>query len=758
MSQTQLASMFIGANRFTSSTGGADRLTGIKSSIGNIIHFTDGKNDNILSIATAKDITGNPIHHKSLKDNVETFDFELIGERNHDEHIVKGNRVIMPGEHAQQLVEFTIDEVIDERERGKGFEVFTYASYLDLSKGDAIEPFSFTGTAQQHLGRALQNTEHEVGVVESDRTITISFENWTNPYEYIKRIAREFDLEVDFEIMHNGLKVTNRVVNLVDQVGAWRGREVTFGKDLQSIRRKESGDIYTALIGLGPEREDGTRLQVLVEDFEALERWGRPEHDPQHLIGVYEPQSEREDMTLSQLRQYTQTELNKRSNSVVSYEINFLDLEHILGHENKKIRFGDTIRIKDTMYDPPLYIQARIFEMKRNPITEAEKEYVLGDFVEFTEDDVKSIYRILKRDLAKKAGIDLLLNYAEPKKVESDTAPDIKEGENPIWVDTSRTPHVSHVVNNGEWVKMTPTTPAEVDAYTKSQVDNKAQEEAEAKAAQALADAQAFSRNADNIDQGVIDVGAIPLRTSITGARLEWDGVNGLVQYNALGEPVSWLDLDANAHFANAFLSGRVEALEGYFGENQTIRIRNGRVEMVRPDGAISMNDGMIHQDYAVSGFDPQLMDNVTWSGQRFHAFGPIAGYYEREAGIIDGRGLDSLPSVDIRDPNKRYTVSFQRYEIIHSARYFVLGYRVASNSRVGRHRANLFEGSTHIMEIILPGGSTSDTYHLLMADLGTPTFERRSIDLRIGWNLSWLDRSDLVRFRINRVYQTDFI
>src|SRR5690625_5525062 len=90
-------------------------------------------------------------------------------------------------------------------------------------------------------------------------------------------------------------------------------------------------------------------------------------------------------MTLSQLRQYTQTELNKRINSVVSYEINFLDLEHILGHENKKIRFGDTIRIKDTMYNPPLYVQARIFEMKRNPITEAEKEYVLGDFVEFTE-------------------------------------------------------------------------------------------------------------------------------------------------------------------------------------------------------------------------------------------------------------------------------------------------------------------------------------------------------------------------------------
>src|SRR5690625_5071185 len=754
MSQTQLASMFIGANRFTSSTGGADRLTGIKSSIGNIIHFTDGKNDNILSIATAKDITGNPEskHHKSLKDNVETFDFGLIGERNYDEHIVKSNRIIMPDEYGQQLVEFTIDEVIDERERGKGFEVFTYASYLDLSKDDAIEPFSFTGTAQQHLGRALQNAEYETGVVESDRTITISFENWTNPYEYIKRIAREVELEIDFIVEHNGLRVTNRVVNLVDQIGAWRGREVTFGKDLHSIRRKESGDIYTALIGLGPEREDGTRLQVLVEDYEALERWGRPEHDPRHLIGVYEPQSEREDMTLSQLRQYTQTELNKRSNSVVSYEINFLDLEHILGHENKKIRFGDTIRIKDTMYDPPLYIQARIFEMKRNPITEAEKEYVLGDFVEFTEDDVKSIYRILKRDLAKKAGIDLLLNYAEPKNVESDTAPDIKEGENPIWVDTSRTPHVSHVVNNGEWVKMTPTTPAEVDAYTKSQVDNKAQEEAEAKAAQALADAKAFAENADNIKEGIIDVNAVPIRTSETGAGLWFDGVNGLYFVDALGNHVGWWNLDGELYSKDVNLTGRIEALEGYFGDNMSLV--DGKLQIVRPDGAVWMQNGMSKQDYSMTGYDPYFMDAAMTPSGEIDAFWSEGGYYRSFTDTLDG--TDPY-AVDIRDSARYFTISFQRYQFIHSARYFVIRFQVSTRTNgLDRLRACLYEGSEEKYNIIISNYGTWDT---LIVDLGTPTYNRRNIDLRIGFFKEWtLSGATGIAFRMSRVYLTDFV
>src|SRR5699024_6283308 len=152
------------------------------------------------------------------------------------------------------------------------------------------------------------------------------------------------------------------------------------------------------------------------------------------------------------------------------------------------------------------------------------------------------------------------------------------------------------------WVKMTPTMPEEVNAYNKQQVDDKAE--------QALKDAKAYSENADNINEGVIDVGAIPLRTSITGARLEWDGVNGLVQYDSAGNPVSWIDLDANAHFANAFLSGRIEALEGYFGDN--IRLRDGKMEIVRPDGALSMSDGMVDTGYSVLGADPHFMGSKT--------------------------------------------------------------------------------------------------------------------------------------------------
>lgn len=749
-----------------------EKASGVYSRYGNIVHITDGKTDQILAIATAKNVLDNE-HHASLKDNIDTFEMELIGEQNYDEHLLKGNRLIIPAENEGEMLEFVINEVEDIRGHSKIFDVKAYASYLDLQKAKAIKPFTRTGTAREHMFYALADTEFEVGLTESAREITISFENYTNPYEYLRRIAREFELELNFRVVHNGLFVTNRVVDAVGSIGDFRGREVTFGKDLQEIRRLEAGDIYTALIGLGPEREDGSRLEVFVEDLDALRRWGRPEHNPKHLIGVYEPQSEREDMTLSQLRQYTKTELDKRKNSVINYEISFLDLENLIGDDAKKIRKGDTIRIKDTYFTPHLYVEARVLDVKRNAVVPAQKEFILGDFVEYDAETIHDLYAYVKRELTKKAGIQMLLEYAEPKKVESDTAPTIKDGENPIWVDTSKTPKVAHVVIGGQWQKMTPTTPQEVNAYTKQQVDNVARQESEAKAAQALADAKAFSRNANNITEGVIDVGAIPLRTSVTGARLEWDGVNGLVQYNALGEPVSWLDLDANAHFANAFLSGRVEANEGYFGEN--IRLRDGKMEIVRPDGAISMSDGMVASDYSISGYDPHLMDFGQIDdaqGTRFPAWDSLnaGNWYTAVNGSLDGRGIDvgggTVPYKDIRDPDKSYTIRFQRYEFIHTARYLKFDYQIAVNNSVRQHRV-LFDEITPVpqgskpIQTLITFADGDRGLKSIVIDLGKPSYERRSFDFRIGWLRNggvWGDANSITRFRVPRISQSDIL
>ena len=294
---------------------------------------------------------------------------------------------------------------------------------------------------------------------------------------------------------------------------------------------------------------------------------------------------------------------------------------------------------------------------------------------------------------------------------------------------------------------MTPTEPAEVGAYSRREVDDKTE--------QALRDAKAYAENAENIKRGIIDVGAVPLRTSRTGARIEWDGVNGFVQYDQSGNPVNWFNLDGELYATNGYFTGTVNAKAGYFGDN--LSLVNGKLRITRPDGAVWMQDGVVRQDYNISGFDPRMTDllsfvnNPGYKSSAIKSFEDVF-YESANAEFIDGRSSDHN---DIRDSSYGYTFRYQRYEFIHSARYIVFGYRVVNNSAVGQHRIRAYSGSTLLGELICDRYSG---YAPLTIDLGTPTYDRITIDIRLGWNRAWMDRDQYLRFRFNRVYLTDFL
>lgn len=364
------------------------------------IHILDGQEDIILDYITAKNIISDN-HKKSLEDTLETYDFITFADKRFSQYLEKRNRIIIPDED-ESLREFIIFEGQRYRDsEGHKVQIFANASYLELKKASIIYPNTFKGTASQHAGRSLNDTGWQVGIVEVSGDITITINEHTNPYENLKRIAKEFNAELRFRIEHDGSKVIGRYVDLLERVGDWQGREVTFGKDLDSIRRVEKQDIVTALLGLGPEKDDGTRLEVLVEDEEALQRWGRIDGNGKlkHLIEVYEIQSERTEMTEQEARQYTRTALDKRINTQVTYETTIVDLEEVVGHENKKIRFGDTIRIKDVKFNPPLYLEARVFEINRSIKSKAKKDIKLGDYIEYTEEEVNTLWEQLKKEI-----------------------------------------------------------------------------------------------------------------------------------------------------------------------------------------------------------------------------------------------------------------------------------------------------------------------------------------------------------------------
>lgn len=381
------------------------------------IHIIDGQKDDILDFITARDIIDDA-HVKSLEKTMETYSFFAKGDRRYAEHLEKRNRLIIPDEDGT-LMEFVIVEVEKYKDTdGYKVEVHADATYNELRKASILYPGRHEGrSASQHAGFALDDTGWQVGRSESSRQITMSIEKHTNPYEFLGRISTEFDVELKFRVEHNGNRITGRYVDILQRLGDWRGREVTFGNDLDGIRRVEKQDIVTALLGLGPEREDGSRLEVLITDEDALKRWGRIDEfgELYHLIEPYEIQSERSEMTEEEARRYTRTALDKRINTQITYEGTVVDLESTMGHENKKIRFGDTIRIKDEMFNPPLYLEARVFEYKRSIKFVDKTDIKLGDFVEYTKEDVNAIWNQLRDQIANRVSIYELHEYTYDK-------------------------------------------------------------------------------------------------------------------------------------------------------------------------------------------------------------------------------------------------------------------------------------------------------------------------------------------------------
>jgi phage minor structural protein len=371
-----------------------------------LVHIVDGQTNRIIAHISYQNLISNK-HKQSLKDSLETFKFITFADQTYSRHLAKRNKVIIPGEDGE-FREFTIFEAWKYRSRSwLQAEVYTKASYLDLKKAKIIFPETLLGqTATTATNHALDGTVWEPGDITFADTMKIVIEEHTDPFSFLKRIASEFDLELKFRIEVKDGRIVGRYVDMIEKVGSWRGRTAEFGKDLLSLRRIEKTDqVVTALLGLGPVRSDGTRLEVLIEDTDALTRWGDLNEDGslRHLIEIYEPQSSDEDMTIDRLRTLTENELEKRINAAVEYEGGIADLEHIPGNQNKKIRFGDTIRIKDIKFEPPLYLEARIHTQERDIVQEANKQVTLGDYIEYSEEEVKAIWKSLQDQIREKA-------------------------------------------------------------------------------------------------------------------------------------------------------------------------------------------------------------------------------------------------------------------------------------------------------------------------------------------------------------------
>lgn len=410
-----------------------------------MIHILDRQTDRILTTLDAEEI--NEALHTQNANLYETFDFSLFTSSDKSTHLQKRERVIMRGEDGMYR-EFVLYEVVADTETGEKY-AYAHGSYAELSKASVIDPVTLTGTevisAVQYV---LSGTEWALGFSNYGGIRTLTIDDPTNPYDALKAIASLFGMKIRFRIEVKGNRVIGRYVDMLVSLGEISGKEITLGKDLIGIKRRENSlDVVTALKCYGPIDDAGNQHIVTVTDEDARQRWSRT---GEHLWAVYEPETTDVDMTEARLTTLGTTALSKRVNSVVEYEVNYVAIDYVEGLEHERAFLNDRIRIKDEGFNPPLYLEADVIEVKRNPFDPSSKVFTLGQFVEYAEEDLLSQFRRFNNRIGVKLAVSDVAPEGRPKK---------------IWINTSTQLNTPHTYNSvtATWDKFAPTDASEIN-------------------------------------------------------------------------------------------------------------------------------------------------------------------------------------------------------------------------------------------------------------------------------------------------------
>ncbi|MCE5577278.1 hypothetical protein JL884_07120 [Staphylococcus pseudintermedius] len=416
------------------------------------------------------------VHKRDINERMETFDFTILSERT--TYMQERNRIIIQDKN-KQYREFIIDRISEDID---GYtEVETVASYLeDITKARPYAPGKLEKmTTKQALSDVLKDTGWEVSdATEYGGLRTTSWTSYNTRYDVLLQLCTTYDMMADFYIEVGSNRVDKRLVVLRKRNPLFKGKEITYGKDLTGLKRTvDFSEIKTALLCVGPEPEEGKkRVELVVKDDESQAKYGLSNR---YNWGIYEPETEDQNMTESRLRTLGTTELNKRKSEVITYEVTAVDIEKEYKHE--VMNLGDMVRIKNRDFTPPLYVEAEVISEEYNLINK-DVNYGFGTYKEFKESDLRSSFD-RKLDAIRQKVSDGLSNvntivreslegelqYFERKILKGDTPPD-----NPVndllWLDTSN-PKVAVLRRywEGEWIKSSAENASDVGAVTREQ-------------------------------------------------------------------------------------------------------------------------------------------------------------------------------------------------------------------------------------------------------------------------------------------------
>ncbi|WP_260503542.1 phage tail spike protein [Bacillus cereus] len=392
-----------------------------------ILHVVDFKTSQIVSNIQPKDYWDDK-RHWEIKNNIDTLEFKVFDNTDHAVTLMQQNLVLKEVRDGR-IVPYVITEAEKDSDDRS---VIAYASgeWIQLAKAGIINPQKIVGkTVNEFIDIALVGTKWKRGKTEYAGFHTMTIDEFIDPLKFLKDIASLFDLEIQYRAEVVGSQIVGRYVDMVKKRGRDTGKEVTLGKDLMGIKRIEnSQNICTALLGF-VKKEGGDFITIssinngvpYLVDNDAFQRWNER---GQHKFGFYTPETE-QDITPQRLMTLMKTEIKKRVNTSVSYEVNAQSIGRVFGLAHELINEGDTLRIKDTGFTPKLYLEARAIAGDESFTDPSQDKYVFGDYRELIDqsEEWRRYYKQLVSQLGGKATqdyVDQLKVIAE--KAEADAA------------------------------------------------------------------------------------------------------------------------------------------------------------------------------------------------------------------------------------------------------------------------------------------------------------------------------------------------
>ncbi|MCI2879082.1 phage tail spike protein [Staphylococcus hominis] len=440
------------------------------------IHVLDF-NDNIIDFISQSDgALINAEMSMNVEEKTETFDFTI--ENTRAEKLRERNRIIVQDNNGT-FREFIIIHITDNFDGTT--EIECNASYLeDLKTAKPIKPSKFEAhTTTQALLKTLADTGWEVSDdTEYGGNRTTSWTSHTNPFDLIYMLCTTYDMVPSFYIELSAHTVEHRYVSITKPKNLFKGKEITKGKDLTGMTRTiDLSEVKTALLAVGPEKEDGSRIETVVVDDEAQEIFGLPNR---YIWDVYEPESNDENMTLKRLTTLAKTELNKRNQAAISYEVSSIDIHKY--YNDVTVHLRDIVRVKDRDFRPPLYIEAEVIGIKYNWLAD-ESEFTFGNVIEYEETKLREFFTRKLDEITKKLNDSISnvntivsdvvageLEYYERKIFKGAEPPENPQNDT-LWYDTSNSDvAVLRRYWDGEWITQTADDVEKIGGLRREQV------------------------------------------------------------------------------------------------------------------------------------------------------------------------------------------------------------------------------------------------------------------------------------------------